>query len=125
MTDIPCERPVGRVAAFTAISWLGMFIHNEIELPLTLLSPENSLPGLVSVVLFLGWWLMPYRRVLAYALLGWALLHIVAGGILSVLPLPIWPFYPEQSLIHYLAHAIYSLAQLPLIALMISQLRNT
>ena len=125
MTSVPVERPVGRVAAFTAISWLGMFIHNELDLPLTLLSPENSLPGLISIALFLGWWLSPYGRLLAYVLLGWALLHLVAGGILSVLPLPFLPFYPEQSLTHYLAHAIYSLAQLPLIALMISQLRHS
>ena len=51
MTSVPVERPVGRVAAFTAISWLGMFIHNELDLPLTLLSPENSLPGLISIAL--------------------------------------------------------------------------
>lgn len=118
------QRPVSRMAMFTAVSWLGMFIHNMIELPLTVLSPENSLPTLVSIVLFLGWWLSPYRRLMATMLLGWALLHLIVGGIFSVLPLPIWPFYPEQTAGHYLTHAIYSVAQLPLIALLISQLRS-
>jgi len=39
-----------------ALSWLGLFVHNSIELPpLNLLSPENSLPALVTALLFVGW----------------------------------------------------------------------
>ena len=123
MTTIAEKRPFTQLALFLSLSWLGMFVHNMLELPLSLLSPENSLPGLVSIFLFLGWWLLPYRRLLTAAILGWALLHLLVGGILSVLPLPVWPFVPEQSLAHYLSHLIYSLAQLPLIGLTLSQLR--
>lgn len=124
MTLIAEERPFTRLALFMTLSWLGMFIHNMLELPLTLLSPENSLPGLVSIALFLGWWLLPYRRLLTLVILGWALLHLLVGGILSILPLPLWPFEPEQSVAHYLSHLFYSLTQLPLIGLMVSQLRG-
>jgi hypothetical protein len=124
MVPIAEERPYTRLALFMTLSWLGMFIHNMQELPLTLLSPENSLPGLVSIALFLGWWLLPYRRWLTLAILGWALLHLLVGGILSVLPLSVWPFVPDQSLAHYLSHLLYSLTQLPLISLMVAQLRR-
>jgi hypothetical protein len=51
------------------------------------------------------------------------LLHLVGGGIISVLPLPFLPFYPEQRLAHYAAHALYAIAQLPLIVLLIGQRR--
>jgi hypothetical protein len=125
MKVIAEERPFTHLALFLSLSWLGMFVHNMIELPLTLLSLENSLPGLVSIALFLGWWLLPTHRLPAWAILGWALLHLVVGGILSVLPLPIWPFVPDQSATHYLSHLIYSLAQLPLIALMLTQRRRS
>jgi hypothetical protein len=110
------DRPAALVALFTALSWLGEYVHNLFELPqLTLLSPENSIPALISLVLFLAWWLTPYRRAAAVLLLAWAILHLAGGAILSVMPLPFLPFYPEQSLQHYAAHAIYGLAQLPLI----------
>jgi hypothetical protein len=110
------QQPVHLLGFLLALSWLGMVVHNLLELPLTLLSPENSLPGLVSFLLFLGWWrLSDARTALLYAMFGWALLHLVAGGVLSVLPLPVWPFVPEQSLAHYLSHAFYSLLQLPLL----------
>jgi hypothetical protein len=124
MTAIAAERPFTRLALFMTLSWVGMFAHNIMELPLALLSLENSLPGMVSIALFLGWWLLPNQRLLSAAILGWALLHLLVGGIGSVLPLPIWPFEPEQSVTHYLSHLIYSLAQLPLTGLMISHLRR-
>ncbi len=38
------------------------------------------------------------------ALVAWVLLNLVGGGILSVLPLAILPFVPEQSGGHYAAH---------------------
>jgi hypothetical protein len=112
-----------RVAAYTILSWAGMFIHNSIELPmLSLLSPENMGPLLVSIILYFFWWLRPQQNFFVIAILGWTLLHFVVGGILSVLPLTIWPFIPEQSLTHYFAHIIYSGAQIPLMVLMISLL---
>ena len=116
IASVTADRPAALVAIFTALSWLGEYVHNLFELPqLTLLSPENSVPALISLALFLAWWLTPYRRAAAVLLLAWAVLHLAGGAVLSVLPLPFLPFYPEQSLQHYAAHAIYGLAQLPLI----------
>lgn len=120
----PVARPILLVAFVTLLSWLGLVLHNRYELPqLTLLNPQNSLTGLVSLLLFVGWWRLPYRRLTAALLLIWALLHLIGGGLISVLPLPVLPFAPEQSGGHYLSHLSYGLAQLPLIAVMARQLR--
>jgi hypothetical protein len=117
------------VFLLTGLSWLGEYVHNLFELPnLTVFSPENSIPALISLALFTVWWrsrFSPSRRTAALLLMGWASLHLVGGGIISVLPLPFLPFYPEQSLAHYAAHALYGIAQLPLIVLLIRQLRAT
>ena len=96
----------GLVAALLALSWLGLFTHNSIELPsLNLLSPENSLPALVTVILFIGWSLLPTRRRLAAGLLlMWGLLHLVGGAIVTVIPFSFLPFVPEQDFTHYFAH---------------------
>ena len=126
MLSVKVTRPVGVVAAFIVLSWLGMMIHNAIELPqLTLLSPEVGIPTLIYMVLALGWWLLPYKRMWATALFVWGLLHLLGGGILSVIPFPFLPFYPEQSLRHYFAHVVYSVAQLPLLWLLFRQLRRS
>jgi hypothetical protein len=86
------------MAAAAVLAWLGMYVHNVADLPnLTLLSAENALPGLV--------WLL---------LLGWGLLNLV-GAFATVLPLPVLPFKPEQSLHHYVFHVVYALTQLPLL----------
>jgi hypothetical protein len=116
LASVTADRPVALVTIFTALSWLGEYVHNLFELPqLTLLSPENSIPALISLALFLAWWLTSYRRTVAVLLLTWAVLHLAGGAVLSVLPLPFLPFYPEQSLQHYTAHVLYGLAQVPLI----------
>jgi hypothetical protein len=92
-----------------------MFVHNLAELPgQSLLSPESLIPLIVTVTLIAGWF-TPSRRGVTVGLLCWGLLHLLGGGILSVLPLPFLPFAPEQSASHYLFHAIYALAQLPLV----------
>ena len=105
------------VATMMILSWLGMTIHNQVELPsLTWYRAEYVLPTLVSLLLFAGWWRQPNnRRIWAWAILAWSALHFIVGGFLSVLPLPIWPFSPEQNLRHYLAHLIYLLLQIPII----------
>lgn len=113
------------VAAFTILAWLGEFVHNLFELrQLTVLSPENSLPALVFLVLFVAWWYLPAQRVTAILMIIWALLHLVGGAIISVIPFSFLPFYPEQSLQHYLAHIFYGVAQLPLIVVLLQQFRN-
>jgi hypothetical protein len=119
------EKPV-IVGACVLIAWLGEYVHNLYELPqLTILSPENSLVLLVGLVLFVVWYLAPAKRLASLLLLSWGLLHLVGGSLLSVLPLEFLPFYPEQSLQHYLMHVIYGLAQLPLIVVMLRELRSS
>lgn len=119
------KQQVDWVAAFTLLSWLGLFIHNRVDLPqLAVLSPESSIPALLSLLLFLGWWHLPLQRTMNAAFLTWALLNLVGGGILSVLPLPIWPFHPEQTLLHYLMHGVYTLTQIPLVVVLLRQARR-
>jgi hypothetical protein len=109
---------------FLTISWLGEYIHNLFELPkLTVLSPENSLPAFVSLALFAAWWLTSFNRGVTILILAWGMLHLIGGALLSVIPFPFLPFYPEQTLDHYAAHVGYGIAQLPLIVLAIRELR--
>ena len=118
------RRPVGWMATFVALSWLGEYFHNRAELPqLGFLSPENSFMALLAIGLFLLWWRLPGSKIPTVLLLGLGIAHLVGGGVLSVLPLKFLPFYPEQSLQHYFSHILYGLAQLPLITAMIWQIR--
>lgn len=107
----------GLVALLAVLSWVGAYIHITLELQLPVWRPENSLPALIGLLLFLGWWRDPRRHKLwTWLLLGWtAGGHLLIGAILSVLPLPLWPFYPEQAIAHYFSHIIYGVTQLPLI----------
>jgi hypothetical protein len=119
------RRRIRVVAAFTLLAWLGEFVHNLLELPqLTVLSPENNLPALVFLILFVAWWYLPTQRITAILMIIWALLHLVGGAIISVIPFSFLPFYPEQSLQHYLTHIFYGVAQLPLIIVLLQQFRN-
>ncbi len=98
------------------MSWLGEVVHNAIELPsLTILSPENSIPGLVAALLLGAYLFLPGQRVAIFLLFGWGLLNMIGGGIISVLPLSIFPYAPAQTLTHYLAHALYTVAEVPLV----------
>ncbi len=112
--------PRPRLAAAVFLSWLGAAVHNTLELGFPLWRWENSFPALVGLLLFLAWWGRPgQRRLWELILLIWtAGAHFLIGAILSAVPTPLWPFYPEQSLSHYLSHAIYGAAQLPLIWLL-------
>ena len=74
------------------LSWLVRFIHNIAELPdQTLTSPESLYPTLVSVGL-LALWFTNKKRVAAWLLLVWGLLHFIGGDVLSVLPLRVLLF---------------------------------
>lgn len=105
------------IAFYVALSWLGMVIHNRTELPqLSFLSPEYLLPTAISIFIVCGLVLsLRHRRFWSWLLVSWAGVHLVAGAWLSVLPFPFWPFTPEQSIRHYLAHVFYGLAQVPLL----------
>jgi uncharacterized membrane protein YjdF len=126
ISSLTADRSRALVAALLALSWFGLFVHNAIELPsLKLLSPENSLPALVAMLLFVGWQLLPTRRLAAALLLVWGLLHLVGGAIVTVIPFSFLPFVPEQDFTHYFAHFLYGLAQLPLMWVTIQQLRRS
>ncbi|WP_232663664.1 hypothetical protein [Pseudonocardia sp. TRM90224] len=100
--------------AAAAIAWLGLVVHNVADLPgQTLFSPETLLPGLFTALLL--WLHRVQRRAGAAVLLGWAAVNAVIGGVLSVLPLPVWPFDPEQSVRHYSFHLLYAVTQVPLL----------
>jgi len=120
------SRQIRWVAAFTFLSWLGVAVHNRADLPqLSVLSPENSITALISLLLFVGWWVLPAQRLMRLALLGWAGLNLVGGGIISVIPFPFLPFHPEQTLFHYLMHVQYVLTQIPLIVILLRQARRS
>lgn len=110
--DVPVAKGHIVVAVGTSIS--GLLVHNLIEFPPSiLLASETWIPVAVTILLGLAMLQWPSPGVFA-AMAGWAVIIIVIGGA-SVLPLPIWPFAPEQTVIHYTAHLIYALAQLPLL----------
>jgi hypothetical protein len=117
-----------RAAVFVSavvLAWLGFFVHNVADLPgQSMLSPESLYPSIVYVVLLALWCVPRLRTVATWALLVWAVLHFVGGAVLSVLPLPILPFTPDQSLHHYLFHGLYGVLQVPLIVLCVARLRR-
>jgi hypothetical protein len=116
MQTIQARDKVSVMAGLALVSWVGMLVHNLVELPdLAWYRPEYVFPSLFSLLLFVGWWKAPGRDVWGWLMFAWAGMHLVIGAVLSVLPLAIWPFVPEQSLGHYLSHVIYGLAQIPLL----------
>lgn len=119
-----CDARVGLLAL---VSWSGMIIHNRIELPeLALFRPEYLIPTAISIVLLSGWYAQEtFRRLYGWLLFLWTATHFVIGAVLSVAPLSIWPFIPEQSIPHYAAHALYGFAQIPLIWRLLHSLMQT
>jgi hypothetical protein len=115
MTD---RRPPSAAVLVLAsvIAAAGMVAHNVFEFgPAFLLNPETVLPlGIFGSLAALAW-AKPANAIVHVLLLAWAVLNLVGGGILSVLPLELVPFRPEQSIGHYAIHVVYGVAQLPLI----------
>jgi hypothetical protein len=98
------------------VSWLGLYIHNVAELPhQTPLSPESAIPAAILLPL-VGLWFSRYKRTATWLLQGWGWLHLVGGGVVSMLLIPFLPDASARTLHHYIFHAVYGLAQLPLIA---------
>lgn len=112
-------RPVSRLAMAVALALSAgsMLAHNLYELPLSPIDLENSGPILVAVLLGVAYAFNPGSKAVAAAALGWGVLNLLIGGIVSVLPLSILPFVPEQSITHYGAHVVYTLGQVPLVVL--------
>lgn len=109
------RRRIGLLALALAVSWASMLFHNLRELPLTTLDLENTGPLAVDVVLLVVCWWRPRSRLVWTAVLAWGLLNLVVGAVLTVLPLPVLPFAPEQTIDHYAVHAVYAIGQLPLV----------
>lgn len=114
----------GVMATALALSWATMLGHNLYELPISPLAPESTGPLVVAGVLLVVYWIRPRSRVALWAILGWALANLVVGGVITVLPLPILPFTPDQSLDHYLAHVYYAAGQVPLLVYSLAGLRR-
>lgn len=119
-------RPVSRVAMAVAlaVSALSMLAHNLYELPLSPIDLENSGPIAFAAMLGVAYAFRPHAKAVAAAILGWGVLNLVIGGIVSVLPLSILPFVPEQSVTHYGAHVVYAVGQVPLVVLGYRALRG-
>jgi hypothetical protein len=85
---------------------------------------ESSIAmGVIAILLFFLWQQRPERRGgIVILMLAYAIINLI-GALTSVLPLGAWPFDPEQSLEHYLSHAIWATAELPLMWEMISYAR--
>ena len=112
------------IAVALALSWGAMLAHNLYELPLSPVDPENSGPLAVAALIGLAYAKGPQARAIVAAALGWGVLNLVIGGIVTVLPLPVLPFAPEQSLTHYAAHVLYTAGQVPLVVLAFRGLRT-
>ncbi len=112
-------RPVSRVAMAAALtlSAASMLAHNLYELPLSPVDLENSGPIAFAALLGVAYAFRPDSKAVAAAVFGWGVLNLVIGGIVTVLPLAILPFVPEQSLTHYAAHVVYAVGQIPLVVL--------
>ena len=83
------------MAVALAISAASMLAHNLYELPLSPIDLENSGPIVFAAMLWVAYALWPDSRFVAAAALGWGVLNLVIGAIVTVLPLPILPFAPE------------------------------
>jgi hypothetical protein len=111
------------IGSATLIAVAGMAIHNAFEFGLGfLLDPQTLIP--VAIFAILAWSCSgPQPRTpILMLLVAWTLLNLVVGGILSVLPLPIFPFAPEQSLRHLAVHVVYALAEIPLVVVSVRAL---
>jgi hypothetical protein len=109
------QRPsASAVFATSAIAAGGMLAHNVYEFgPSFLFDPQTLIPlGIFVVLAILA--AREAGRATWIALFSWAVLNLVGGGTLSVLPLGLFPFQPEQSLAHYGIHVVYTLAEVPL-----------
>ncbi len=102
-----------------AVSWLGLVVHNYLE------SVDGSTfaVGIISLGLFIAWCTIKSRRILMVRLLLFIALTQLLGAAVTVMPLSFLPFTPSQTLEHYTLHVFYGGSQLPLIGMMIKQLR--
>lgn len=108
------------MVAALGVATLGGVYHNSREFPGMPLTAPEMLSVIVPAVLLLIGWLARPGRALWWATLVWVgLLNLMVGAVLTVLPLPVLPFEPEQSWSHYTTHLIYAAAQVPALYLLV------
>lgn len=102
------------MVAALGVSTAGAVYHNFREFPGMSLGAPEMVSAILPTAILAVWWLVRPGRGLWWATLVWVVaLNLVVGAILTVLPIPILPFSPEQSWDHYATHILYALAQLP------------
>jgi hypothetical protein len=113
--------------AAIGLAILGSLTHNAMEFGVgsVLASRNGELPfALMWLAVFALWWLVPgARRPAMWAIVALALLNLIGGAVITVIPFGFLPFEPEQSFTHYLAHVIYGLAQIPIVVLGLREVR--
>jgi hypothetical protein len=112
------------VLATSAIAACGMLAHNVLELgPAFLVDPQTLIPLAIFAALAILAARETAGRATWVALFAWSALNLFAGGILSVLPIGLFPFQPDQSLGHYSVHVAYTLSGVPLVLVAWSGIR--
>ena len=117
--DLPDWSRASLIGGAVLVAIIGSVVHNAREFGLVsvLVSRNGELPILlVWGAAYATWWRVPrLRSTAAWGMVSVAVLNLVGGAVISVLPLSILPFYPEQSMDHYLSHIIYGITQIPLV----------
>lgn len=114
------------VAGALITSWLGLWAHEFYRVPAQFGLTQISLLFhlLPALIIFLVWWRFPQNMLPLSGMWVLGILHGLGGGVLSVLPLSIWPFVPEQTVSHYVVHGVYAFAQMPLLLLAFTLMRR-
>ncbi len=101
------------VVLATLLSIAGAVFHNVMEFGWAIVAgPETYASNGVLAVLVLAWLVFRRRWLLVTAGVVGAV--VLLGTILTVLPLPVLPFLPDQSAGHYLVHGVTAVLQVPL-----------
>jgi hypothetical protein len=104
------------IALALGVSWLGLWAHEVYRVPDRAgLTSDGSLPmlGVLVGLLVLGR-AFPRQSTLLVGARALGTLHLL-GAVLTVLPLGVFPFVPEQTPEHYGAHLVYAVAHVPLL----------
>jgi hypothetical protein len=119
----PCGS--GQVALALLASYLGIWVHEFHRVPASWgFTPEGTLSLLVpAIILFLTWWRFPHSVAAHIALGVLGTVHLL-GAVVTVFPLPFLPFVPEQTIAHYLVHAVYAAGQILILLVTVHFLRN-
>jgi hypothetical protein len=115
---------LGLLGLAGALWWLAVWFHDAREFAGTYgLTPDSIGEGAILLCLLTITWRYPRRGIWRLALLAYVAVTTV-GEALSIVPLPIWPWVPEQSSSHYATHALVAAAHLPLLVLAVGGVRT-